>query len=285
MGWKLLATAAGVLAAVILFWAGGELMLEGLERQLIYYPTRARSDMPTPPIPDVDRVEEVWLRAEDGVRIHGLQVGGGTDAVDLLFLHGNAGNLYDRLDNVAALARSGFRVLILDYRGYGKSEGRPAEGGLYRDADAAYRYLTEDRGVEPGRLVVFGRSLGSAVAIDLAAREPLGALIAESAFTSARAMARRHYWWIPDLVLRSMSHELDSLEKVARLEVPVLFAHGTHDRIVPIEMGRTLFDAAPQPKGWYEIPGAGHNDTWLTGGREYIERLTTFARRHAGGSP
>ncbi len=273
---------AGVAAAALLFIAGGRLMLEAIERRLIYFPTRADGDTPTPRIAGASAVEEVWLDAPDGVRLHGLYARAADAFADLLFFHGNAGNLYDRLDNVALLVASGISVLIVDYRGYGKSEGEPSEPALYADAALAYRHLTDEREVEPARLVVFGRSLGSAVAIDLAVREPVAALIAESAFTSARELGRLHYSWMPGLLLRAMSHEFDSLSKVRRLKAPALFVHGDRDTIVPIEMGRRLYEAAPEPKEWYEIRGAGHNDTVAVGGAEYMRRIVAFVRRHVG---
>ena len=277
---RILSVAVGALAAAALFIAGGRLMIRTLERQFIYFPTRVERSAPTPRIPGAAVVDEVWLRASDGARIHALDVRPETPLTDLLFLHGNAGSLYDRLDNVGRLASLGFRVLILDYRGYGKSGGRPSEAGLYRDADAAYAYLTEGRGVAPDRVVVFGRSLGSAVALDLAARRRVGAIIAESAFTSARDLARLHYAWIPNLLLNAMSHELDSQAKVRRLQAPVLFVHGLRDAIVPAALGRRLYDASPEPKAWYPIERAGHNDTWMIGGEAYFRRLVEFVREH-----
>jgi fermentation-respiration switch protein FrsA (DUF1100 family) len=273
---------AGLAAAGTLFIAGGRLMLEAIERHFIYFPTRVGLDAPVPPVAGASAVEEVWLEAADGVRLHGLYARADDAFAELLFFHGNAGSLYDRLDNVALLVESGINVLIIDYRGYGKSGGEPSERALYEDALLAYRHLREERGVDPARLVVFGRSLGSAVAIDLASREPVAALIAESAFTSARELGRLHYGWVPQVVLRAMSHEFDSLSKVRRLRVPALFVHGDLDTIVPIEMGRRLYEAAPEPKEWYEIRGAGHNDTVLVGGGEYVRRLVDFAQRHVG---
>lgn len=280
MWWKVLYVVAGVAAAAILFLAGGQLMLSALERQLIYFPTKVRADAPVPRLGGGIDVEEVWLESGDGVRIHGIYAGRADAIADLLFFHGNAGNLYDRLDNVALLVESGFNVLIMDYRGYGKSEGTPSERALYEDGLLAYRYLINERGVDARRLVLFGRSLGSTVAIELGSREDVGAVIAESAFTSARELARIHYGWLPGILLRSMTHEFDSISKVSRLGAPALFVHGSADSIVPVDMGRRLYEASLEPKEWYEIVGAGHNDTLLVGGAEYFRRLVDFVRRY-----
>jgi fermentation-respiration switch protein FrsA (DUF1100 family) len=271
-----------VAAAVFLFVGGGRLMLSALERQFVYFPTRVARDAPIPALADARVVEEVWLAGEGEAEVHGLYVGGRDAVADLLFLHGNAGNLYDRLDNVAMLAELGFNVLIIDYPGYGKSGGEPSERSLYEAADRAYRYLLEERGVNPGRLVIFGRSLGAAVAIELATRNPCGALIAESAFTSAVALGKLHYGWLPGFLLRGMTQRFDSISKLGRLRAPVLFVHGEADGIVPVEMGRQLYEASPEPKRWYEIAGAGHNDTVMAGGREYFSRLASFVREHVG---
>jgi len=255
-------------------------MLNALERQLIYFPTRVREDAATPRLPGASVVEEVWLDAGDGVKVHGIYAGRPDALADLLFFHGNAGNLYDRLDNVALLVESGFNVLIMDYRGYGKSGGAPSERALYDDGMHAYRYLVDERGVDPSRLVLFGRSLGSTGAMELGSQVETGAVIAESAFTSAQDLARVHYGFLPGMLLRSMTHEFDSIEKAAKLKAPVLYVHGNVDNIVPAVMGRRLYEASPEPKEWYEIEGAGHNDTLFVGGAEYFRRLVDFVRRH-----
>ena len=275
-----LRTAVGVVAAAVLFLIGGRLMLGALERQLIYFPSRVADDAPTPVLVGASRVEEVWVDTDDGVRIHGIYASRDEATADVLFFHGNAGNLYDRLDNVEMLVGSGFNVFIIDYRGYGKSEGAPSEEGLYADGLAALSYMTEKRGVALQRTLIFGRSLGSAVAIELGARFDVGAIVVESGFTSAQDLARVHYSWLPGVLRRSMTHRFESLSKASELRAPVLYVHGSADSIVPMRMGRELFDVSPEPKGWYEITGAGHNDTWFVGGRAYFDRLAGFAERH-----
>jgi fermentation-respiration switch protein FrsA (DUF1100 family) len=277
---RLAYTAAGIAAAALLFVAGGRLMLNALERQLIYFPTRVREDAATPRLQGASVVEEVWLDAGDDIKVHGIYAGKEGAFADLLFFHGNAGNLYDRLDNVTLLVEVGFNVLIIDYRGYGKSGGAPSEPALYEDGMLAYRYLIDERAATPSRLVLFGRSLGSTVAIELGTRVESGAIIAESAFTSAQELARVHYGFLPGMLLRSMTHEFDSIGKVGKLKAPVLFVHGNVDNIVPALMGQRLFEASPEPKEWYEIDGAGHNDTLWVGGSEYFRRLVDFVRRY-----
>jgi fermentation-respiration switch protein FrsA (DUF1100 family) len=267
-------------AAVVLFLLGGRLMLESLERQLIYFPTRVREDAPTPHVQGASAVEEVWLETPDGVRVHGIYAGAEYAFADLLFFHGNAGDLYDRLDNVSVLVRMGMNVLIMDYRGYGKSGGKPSEQVLYEDGLLAYRYLKEERGVDPARLVIFGRSLGGAVAIELGTQQPAAALIAESSFTSAQDLAKLHYSFLPGMLLGSMTHKFDSISKVPQLRSPILFIHGDSDTIVPVRMGRSLYDAAAEPKEWYEIRGADHNDMLMIGGADYFRRLIDFVKRY-----
>jgi hypothetical protein len=280
VGRRLAYVGAGVVAAVVLFLLGGRLMLESLERQLIYFPTRVREDAPTPHVQGASVVEEVWLEAPDGVRVHGIYAGAEGAFADLLFFHGNAGDLYDRLDNVSVLVTMGLNVLIMDYRGYGKSEGKPSEGVLYEDGMLAYRYLTEERGVDPARLVIFGRSLGGAVAIELATRQPAAALVAESSFTSAQDLAKLHYSFLPGMLIGSMTHKFDSISKVPDLRSPALFIHGEKDTIVPARMGRRLYEAAAEPKDWYEVRGADHNDMLMIGGAEYFRRLIDFVKRY-----
>jgi fermentation-respiration switch protein FrsA (DUF1100 family) len=217
--------------------------------------------------------DEVRIRTEDGVRIHAfyLPAVGATRAI--LFLHGNAGNASHRLPNAAALMHLGAHVLLLDYRGYGLSEGSPSEPGVYADARAGLAYLIERSGVPEARTVVFGRSLGGAVAVDLARDRALGGVILESTFSSASDVAAPAFG---GPVARLARGRFDSIEKIPRVRAPLLFFHGDRDDIVKYSLGRRLFDAAPEPKEFETIRGAGHNDTVEVGGRAYFERIRRF---------
>lgn len=233
------------------------------------------------PTPGVDlrpealgiEAEEIFLEAEDGVRLHAffLPAPGATRA--LLFLHGNAGNASHRLPNAALLARLGTHVLLPDYRGYGLSEGTPSEAGVYADARAGLAHLLGPRGIAEDRTVVFGRSLGGAVAVDLARDRNLAGVILESTFTSAADVARGTIAGPLAPLLRDV---LASDAKISRLRAPLLFFHGDRDEIVDYRLGRALFEAAPGPKAFETIRGAGHNDTIEVGGRPYFERIRRF---------
>ena len=245
-----------------------------MEEIFIYHPTTyPRGDWN----PDGFEVEECEFEAQDGIRLHGWwHASGESDGSDpvLLWCHGNAGNITNRNENMRMLAERGMSFFIFDYRGYGKSEGKPSEQGLYSDAEAAYRYVTGELGVPAERVVIFGRSLGSGVATHLALHEPCAGLILESAFTSVPAMARKV---VPVLPLwRFVDTEFDNLERGPRLSVPLLSIHGDADGLVPFEQGKAVYEAAPEPKDFYTIPGAGHNDTYLVGGDEYFQCLKDF---------
>ncbi|MGH0033330.1 MAG: alpha/beta hydrolase [Myxococcota bacterium] len=218
--------------------------------------------------------EEVWIDTEDGVRIHGFWLPGDAEpARAILFFHGNAGNASWRLPNAAELVRLGAHVLLLDYRGYGRSEGTPSEEGLYADARAGLRHLTGERGIPESRVVVFGRSLGGAVAVDLARDRPLAGVILESTFTSVRDIAATMVgppgrWLAGD--------SFDSASKIDALRAPLLSLHGDRDRIIRPRLGRRLFEAAPGPKEFDTIAGAGHNDVVAVGGAPYFARIGRF---------
>jgi hypothetical protein len=217
--------------------------------------------------------EEVWFAAEDGVRLHGWWVPR-PGAPVLLWFHGNAGNISHRLENLRLLHDlAEVQVFIFDYREYGKSEGRISREGTFKDAAAAYRYVRESRQVPGGELVLFGRSLGTALATDLAVRLPCRSLIIESAFTNSSDMARLYAPFLFDWRPRV---PYENLGKIATLPVPLLIVHGSHDEIIPVEMARRLYAAAREPKELYIIPGAHHNDTYLVGGKAYFEKLRTF---------
>lgn len=238
------------------------------------------------PAPWIDRdwarvsglpLQEVWLQAEDGTKLFGWYVENRATPVVLLWCHGNAGNIIHRLENLVELYRLGFSVLLFDYRGYGRSQGRPTEEGMYQDALAAYDYLASERQIAPERLLLFGRSLGGAVAGYVASRKPAAGLILESVFPSIAAVARAHYFGLPvDWLLGA---EFNLADRLAALSLPVLVVHGDRDDIIPIELGRQVFDAAREPKAFYLVPGADHNDLYVVGGRAYFQRLRQFAEQ------
>jgi fermentation-respiration switch protein FrsA (DUF1100 family) len=174
---------------------------------------------------------------------------------------------------VLDLARIPAQVFIVDYRGYGRSEGKPNESGVYLDARAAWEYLTAERGIAGERIVVFGKSLGGAVAVDLAAEVTPAGLIVQSSFCSVPAMARVHYPFVPGWMVRT---KMDSLSKIGAVVCPKLFIHSRNDEIVPIEQGRALFEAAVGEKRFVEIEGASHNETWLVGGDSYRQAIRDF---------
>lgn len=225
-------------------------------------------------------IEDCEPAAEDGVRLHAWwchppqEASGPTRDMVLLWFHGNAGNLSHRVDMMVKMARSlPVQVLIVDYRGYGKSQGRPSEQGLYRDARAAWRYLVEERGVASDRIVIFGKSLGGAAAVDLATRVRPAGLIVQSSFSSIRDMAAHHFPFVPRFLVRS---KMDSVNKVPRIDCPKLFVHSPSDEVVPYRLGRRLYEAAAEPKSFYEVVGSGHNETYLVGGGPYWAALREF---------
>lgn len=217
--------------------------------------------------------EDVWLRAEDGVRLHGWYLPRpGSDRV-LLFFHGNGGNISHRQASLEIFHRLGLNQLIIDYRGYGVSEGRPTEPGLYRDARAAWEHLVEERGLTPDRIVLFGRSLGGAVAANLAAEVRPGALILESTFSSARDLTRALYPLLSWLIVRR--YELDTVARLAEVSCPVLVLHSPDDEIVPYTLGRRVYDAAGPPKTFQMLRG-DHNGGFLLSQPDYERSLAGF---------
>ena len=217
--------------------------------------------------------EEIHLAPEPDVALHAWFFPLPDPRATLLFCHGNAGNVSHRLENVYYLLQTGFQVLLFDYRGYGHSTGQPSEEGLYRDAVAAWTHLVARPDIASAPRVIFGRSLGGAVAIELATRVQADGIIVESTFTSIRTLARLVF----SLPMPELPVKYDSLSKIGQLRMPLLAIHGARDELIPFSDGQILFDAAPEPKAWYPIPGAGHNDTYLTGGEAYFQRLVDFA--------
>ncbi|WP_417385540.1 alpha/beta hydrolase [Gimesia sp.] len=227
-----------------------------VERALVYQPR---------PFPEPDSLpenlpfEDAWFEAEDGTRLHGWYLGHPKPRAVALFCHGNAGNIVSRGETLKILQeRHGLAVMTFDYRGYGKSEGKPSERGILQDARAARAWLASRAGVEETEIVLMGRSLGGAVAVDLAAEDGARGLVLASTFSSLPDAAAYHVPWIfPSL---NMTQRLNSAGKIGNYSGPLLQSHGDKDQLIPIELGRKLFDAAGGPKRFIVIPGAGHND-------------------------
>lgn len=261
------------LAVAVAFWM---IVLTFFEEKFIYFPSPYPEGL-YHAVPRSLHVQDHWFTAEDGVRLHAWFVPRDSSVATLVMSHGNAGNLSHRVDLLMRLKSAGFSIFIYDYRGYGRSEGTPSEDGIYLDGRAAFDYAGTIPGVSADRLVLFGTSLGSAVAVDVATHRQPAALILETPFTSARDMAAALYPYLPvRYVLRT---KFESDRKILSLSLPLLVIHGTEDSIVPIGLGRKLYDAARGPKEFYEIPGAGHNDTFAVGGREYQHRIREFLLR------
>jgi len=250
-----------------------ELNGEILEQKFIFFPTKEILEIPS----DYGlEYKEFFFPSQDGVRICAWLIELGAYTPLLLFFHGNGGNIGDRSENLALLARRGISSFIIDYQGYGKSEGKPGELACYQDARASYSFLREELKIPKERIFLFGRSLGGAVAVDLAQEIDFPAVILESTFTSFGDLVAR---FVPSLA-RSLKNKFNSLEKISQLRSPLLFIHGDMDEIVPYENGRKLFESAPQPKEFYTIAGAGHNDTYLVGGEEYFDKIKKFIFAH-----
>ena len=249
------------------------LILYFSQSRLFYYPNLpSRVIMATP-----DQIglsfETLAFTTDDDITLHGWFLPVEKPRATLLFFHGNAGNISHRLDSLEIFHRLGLAVLIFDYRGFGQSEGWPTEPGNYRDAEAAWRFLTEQMKLPPGEILLFGRSLGAAIAAHLASRHPIKGLILESAFTSVPDMAADLYPLFP---VRSLSRfQFDTRAYLESVTCPVLVVHSPDDEIIPFKHGRQLFQAARQPKQFLEISGS-HNQGFLQSGNSYREGLERF---------
>lgn len=221
--------------------------------------------------------QDVWFRSEDGTRLHGWWFEARRARATVVYCHGNAGSLGDRVEIFANLVRLKVNVFAYDYRGFGKSDGEPSEKGLCADVRAALDYATGPLGVDPGRLILFGHSMGGAVAIDGAYNRPVAGLVVQSSFTDVVSMARHAYTSVPmHWIARN---QFRSIDKVAKITCPKLFLHGDADDRVPFEMGQKLYAAAAPPKSWFPVRGAGHNDLHVFGGRAYLRVLSRFRER------
>lgn len=263
-----------ILVAAIIAIGVWTLILMIFENQFIFFPSK---------YPDgiyqnshtIPNVRDCWIKTEDGITLHGWFAPADSPIATLVISHGNAGNLSHRLYLVRALQRRDFNVLIYDYRGYGRSEGSPDEAGIYADGRAAFDYALTQPDIDPERIILFGSSLGGAVAVDVATQRPAAGLILEATFSSAKDVARVAYPFLP--VHFFLKTQLNSVEKINGVRTPLLMLHGNRDSIIPIGLGRKLYDAADGPKEFYTIEGADHNDTWLVGGEAYFNAISRFS--------
>jgi len=244
----------------------------GIEERFIFYPSATIEHTPR----QVGlKFEDVFFTTSDGVRLHGWFVPHPEPRSSLLWFHGNAGNISHRVENIRLLHdKVKVNVFIFDYRGYGRSQGRPSEAGTYRDGEAALDLLRRKLGADASKIILFGRSLGAAVAVEMATRFDSQALILESPFISVAEMARVVLPFLPIGALMQTRYDISS--KIKNIRAPLLVLHGDRDTIVPFKQGKAVYDAAPEPKRFFTIAGADHNDTYIAGGEDYFRQLRDF---------
>lgn len=269
-----------ILLLLLLALAGFAFWLRYHEDRLIYFPEHP---LDATPQQFNLRYQDVWLNTDDGIHLHGWFMPSRKPIeVTVLLLHGNAGNISNRLEKYAVLLDLGVDVFAFDYRGYGSSTGTPSEDGLYRDALAAYRYLTVQRSIAPGKLILYGESLGTAIATELATQVPCGGVILEEAFTSAADVALQMYPFLPmRWLIRS---KFDTLGKINRIHAPLLLLHSRDDELFPLRHAERLLAAAEQPKELVVLRG-GHNDAFATSASLYRVALQEFFADRAATHP
>ena len=270
-----------VLIAALLGACYGAVLLVAFafQSRLVFFPNVPSRDLGPGPDSIGLAYQQLEIPTEDGVRLVAWYVPVSEPRGTVLFFHGNAGNISHRLESLRVFNELGLATLIFDYRGYGQSEGKVSENGLYRDADAVWRHLTKEMGIPPGQIVVFGRSLGAAVAAYVAGRQEPGALILESGFVSVADLGAEIYPWLP---VRWLARIRFPASKFLQSTVcPVLIIHSRDDEIVPFEQGVKLHSAARQPKDLLIIRG-GHNDGFLVSRRHYLEGIDAFIAASLG---
>ena len=227
--------------------------------------------------------EDASFQTADGVHLHGWFLKSPQPKGALLFFHGNAGNISHRLFKAKGWVERGFSVFLMDYRGYGQSEGEiEREGDLIKDAEAALDWLTAVKKIPLAQVVLYGESLGSAPAIRLGGEHAVGAVILEAPFTSFLDLARKHYPFVPALLLKDF--QFSNIDRVSKLKAPLFILHGERDETCPYVMAGELFEKAPEPKGFFTIPNGMHNDLRMAADEDYWEKPAQFVTRYLGKS-
>ncbi len=245
-----------------------------LQKGYIYHP---QTEIVLKPTDAGLRYEEVFFKTRDNLELNGWFIPAQDARGSLLFCHGNAGNISHRITMIEMFNKLKLDVFIFDYRGYGRSEGKPSEEGLYQDALAAYQYLRQREDINRDAIIIYGKSLGANIAIDLASEVKAAALIAESGFTSAYEMARRIFPYLPVRWLITVKY--DAINKIKKIPIPKLIIHSKDDEIVPFRFGRRLFEAASPPKEFYSMHGT-HNEAALTFKDNYLRAIDSFLTKY-----
>ena len=221
-------------------------------------------------------VEEFFVDTEDHVKIQGLYLPlVGSDTL-LVYFHGNAGNIYHRIPDLIQLQKAGVNVIGVGYRGYGKSEGTPSEEGIYRDGNAVFKYITEELGFSQDSIIVFGRSIGTAAALNISNNKNIGSLILVTPLTSGKA----HTKAIGLGIFSSLAgNSFNNLAKIKNIKIPLLVIHGTNDRVIPFSMGKEIYNHAKTQKKFIKIEGAGHNNLHDTYRRSYWPPILDFIKQ------
>ncbi len=251
--------------------------LRQLERFITFHPNRMTAQERNTP---ADGAESVWFNSADGTRLNGWFFESPTKpaVATIIFCHGNGGNITSVGWLGQRFAKHGFNVLLFDYRGYGASDGVVAdESGLYADGDSAVAYLVNNEGVRPEQIILYGHSLGTTVAVDVASRGNYGALVIEAGLSSASSVAATALPWLPTWLHFLGRNRFESARKIGRVKCPVLIAHGDPDSTIPTDEGRRLFAAANEPKKLLIVPGAGHV-VFGNGGEQYLSQVEQFMR-------
>ena len=259
---------------IIIGLALGYLLLVGFvylrQGNMVYYPTKDIEGTPS----DIGlKYEEITLKTKDSVNLSAWYVPARDESGVVLFCHGNAGNISHRLDSIRIFHDLGLSVLIFDYRGYGRSEGSPTEEGTYLDAESAWEYLVNVKKTRPEKIVLFGRSLGSAVAAELALRRKAAGIIIESGFKSIPALGSKFFPYLPVRLISRFQYA--TIDKVSRVNIPKFFIHSPQDEMIPYGHGAALFKNAAEPKEFLQITG-GHDEGFLTSGKVYTDGLDRF---------
>ncbi len=270
----MLAMLGRIFLVILVFFLFIFAYLRYFEKKGIYYPTKEIIFSPA----DVNlEYENIFFTTDDGLRLNGWFIPAENPRGTLLFCHGNAGNIGYRVEIIGIFNKLNLNVFIFDYRGYGRSQGHPSERGLYQDARAAYQYLLSRKDIDKASIVIYGKSIGANVAINLASKVRAACLISEGGFTSSYDMGKKLFPYLP--IKWVITTKFDALEKIKNIAIPKLIIHSRDDEIVPFKLGDKLFQAAIQPKEFYQMQGT-HNEAVFMAKEEYSSRVDNFLNKY-----